>query len=112
MAKSFLLTADDIVIVDLATHLCHVVETRWVTISGLCRTTKKLQTRHAAALKFSRFASGVGKSFRMFDEGKRRRDRGQDVVVGLWQAKVPAEIQPLWVHWRSFHAQHQRRPGH
>jgi len=31
----------------------------------------------------------------MFDEGKRRRDRGQDVVVGALQAKVPAEIQPL-----------------
>jgi len=31
----------------------------------------------------------------MFDEGRRRRDRGQDVVVGALQPKVPADIQPL-----------------
>src|ERR1700747_3210656 len=43
---------------------------------------------------FLGYASGVGKSFRMFDEGRRRRDRGQDVVVGALQPKVPAEIQP------------------
>lgn len=44
---------------------------------------------------FLGYASGVGKSFRMFDEGRRRRERGQDVVVGALQPKVPAEIQPL-----------------
>jgi len=44
---------------------------------------------------FLGYASGVGKSFRMFDEGRRRRDRGQDVVVGALQSKVPADIQPL-----------------
>ncbi len=44
---------------------------------------------------FLGYASGVGKSFRMFDEGRRRRDRGQDVVVGALQTKVPADIQPL-----------------
>lgn len=44
---------------------------------------------------FLGYASGVGKSFRMFDEGRRRRDRGQDVVVGALQPRVPAEIQPL-----------------
>jgi two-component system sensor histidine kinase KdpD len=44
---------------------------------------------------FLGYASGVGKSFRMFDEGRRRRDRGQDVVVGALQPKVPAEIQAL-----------------
>src|SRR5258706_11253754 len=44
---------------------------------------------------FLGYASGVGKSFRMFDEGRRRRDRGQDVVVGALQPKVPVEIQPL-----------------
>jgi two-component system, OmpR family, sensor histidine kinase KdpD len=31
---------------------------------------------------FLGYASGVGKSFRMFDEARRRRDRGQDVVIG------------------------------
>src|SRR5258707_11188172 len=44
---------------------------------------------------FLGYASGVGKSFRMFDEGRRRRDRGQYVVVEAIQPKVPADIQPL-----------------
>jgi two-component system, OmpR family, sensor histidine kinase KdpD len=44
---------------------------------------------------FLGYASGVGKSFRMFDEGRRRRERGQDVVVGALQPKVPGEIQSL-----------------
>jgi two-component system sensor histidine kinase KdpD len=44
---------------------------------------------------FLGYASGVGKSFRMFDEGRRRRQRGQDVVVGALQPKVPAELLPL-----------------
>jgi two-component system, OmpR family, sensor histidine kinase KdpD len=43
---------------------------------------------------FLGYASGVGKSFRMFDEGRRRKERGQDVVVGAVQGKVPAEIEP------------------
>jgi two-component system, OmpR family, sensor histidine kinase KdpD len=44
---------------------------------------------------FLGYASGVGKSFRMFDEGRRRKERGQDVVVGALQPKVQAEIQPF-----------------
>jgi two-component system sensor histidine kinase KdpD len=44
---------------------------------------------------FLGYASGVGKSFRMFDEGRRRKERGQDVVVGAIQPKEPAEIAPL-----------------
>jgi two-component system, OmpR family, sensor histidine kinase KdpD len=44
---------------------------------------------------FLGYASGVGKSFRMFDEGRRRRERGQDVVVGALQPKIPPDIQPL-----------------
>jgi len=58
----------------------------------------KEKTSHSARgrLKvFLGYASGVGKSFRMFDEGRRRHDRGQDVVVGALQPKVPVEIQPL-----------------
>src|SRR6266498_983014 len=51
---------------------------------------------HRGRLKiFLGYASGVGKSFRMFDEGRRRRERGQDVVVGALQHDVPAEIKPL-----------------
>jgi two-component system, OmpR family, sensor histidine kinase KdpD len=44
---------------------------------------------------FLGYASGVGKSFRMFDEGRRRKERGQDVVVGALQPKLPTEVEPL-----------------
>src|SRR5258708_1810210 len=38
------------------------------------------------------YASGVGKSFRMLDEARRRRERGQDIVVGAIQPAVPPEV--------------------
>jgi two-component system, OmpR family, sensor histidine kinase KdpD len=38
------------------------------------------------------YASGVGKSFRMLDEARRRRERGQDVVVGAVQPRVPRPV--------------------
>jgi two-component system sensor histidine kinase KdpD len=44
---------------------------------------------------FLGYASGVGKSFRMLDEARRRRERGQDVVVGAMQPRVPPEVEPL-----------------
>ena len=44
---------------------------------------------------FLGYASGVGKSFRMFDEARRRKERGQDVVVGALQPQVPPEIAPI-----------------
>jgi two-component system sensor histidine kinase KdpD len=44
---------------------------------------------------FLGYASGVGKSFRMLDEGRRRSERGQDVVVGAIQPKTSPEIQAL-----------------
>ena len=44
---------------------------------------------------FLGYASGVGKSFRMLDEARRRRERGQDVVVGAIQPRVPPEIEAL-----------------
>jgi two-component system sensor histidine kinase KdpD len=42
---------------------------------------------------FLGYASGVGKSFKMIDEGRRRRERGQDVVIGSIQSALPAEVQ-------------------
>ena len=42
---------------------------------------------------FLGYASGVGKSFRMLDEGRRRHERGQDVVVGAIQPKLTADVQ-------------------
>jgi two-component system sensor histidine kinase KdpD len=44
---------------------------------------------------FLGYASGVGKSFRMLDEARRRRERGQDVVVGAIQPKVTPEVAAL-----------------
>jgi two-component system sensor histidine kinase KdpD len=44
---------------------------------------------------FLGYASRVGKSLRMFDEGRRRKERGQDVVVGALQSGVTPEIQEI-----------------
>lgn len=41
---------------------------------------------------FFGYASGVGKSYRMLDEGRRRQERGQDVVVGALQGTVAPEV--------------------
>lgn len=44
---------------------------------------------------FLGYASGVGKSFRMLDEARRRSERGQDVVVGAIQPGLPAEANAI-----------------
>src|ERR1700680_389521 len=44
---------------------------------------------------FLGYASGVGKSFRMLDEARRRRERGEDIVVGAIQPHVPPEVEPI-----------------
>jgi two-component system sensor histidine kinase KdpD len=44
---------------------------------------------------FLGYASGVGKSFRMLDEARRRRERGQDVVVGGIQPRMRPEEEAL-----------------
>jgi len=44
---------------------------------------------------FLGYASGVGKSYRMFDEARRRKERGQDVIVGALQPETPTEIHAL-----------------
>jgi two-component system, OmpR family, sensor histidine kinase KdpD len=61
---------------------------------------RECQAEEAAATKghlkiFLGYASGVGKSFRMLDEARRRKERGQDVVVGAIQPHVPAEVERL-----------------
>ncbi len=50
---------------------------------------------------FLGYASGVGKSFRMLDEGRRRHERGQDVVVGAIQPKTSHEIESRSQQTRS-----------
>lgn len=68
------------------------------------RTPEELLRQVEAEEKYARrgklkvflgYASGVGKSFTMFDEGRRRRERGQDVVVGAVQPKTSAELDDL-----------------
>ena len=44
---------------------------------------------------FLGYAGGVGKSFRMLDEGRRRKQRGEDVVVGAIQPTVSPEVDAL-----------------
>jgi len=44
---------------------------------------------------FLGYASRVGKSFRMFDEGRRRKGRGQDVVVASIQSKITPDFEQL-----------------
>jgi two-component system sensor histidine kinase KdpD len=42
---------------------------------------------------FLGYASGVGKSFRLFDEGRRRHERGEDVVVAAAQPGSTPEVE-------------------
>ena len=52
--------------------------------------------RWGANLKiFLGYAPGVGKSYRMLDEARRRHERGEDVVVGAVQGKQSEDIQAL-----------------
>lgn len=44
---------------------------------------------------FLGYAPRVGKSMRMFDEGRRRKKRGQDVVIGVIQSKGSDDIAGL-----------------
>jgi two-component system, OmpR family, sensor histidine kinase KdpD len=44
---------------------------------------------------FLGYASGVGKSFRMLDEGRRRAERGQDVAVGAIQLPATPDVEEL-----------------
>ncbi|MBN9663834.1 MAG: hypothetical protein J0H49_36885 [Acidobacteria bacterium] len=58
----------------------------------------ELEERHLRRGKlkiFLGYASGVGKSFRMLDEGRRRKERGQDVVVAAAQHAVSPDVEEL-----------------
>jgi two-component system sensor histidine kinase KdpD len=62
---------------------------------------REVQAEEAAATRAGHlkivlgYASGVGKTFRLLDEARRRRQRGQDVVVGAVQPEVPPDAEPL-----------------
>jgi two-component system, OmpR family, sensor histidine kinase KdpD len=44
---------------------------------------------------FLGYGAGVGKSFRLFDEGRRRRERGEDVVVAATQPEPSPDVAQL-----------------
>jgi two-component system sensor histidine kinase KdpD len=44
---------------------------------------------------FLGYASGVGKSIRMLDEGRRRKLRGQDVVIAATQPSASPDVQEI-----------------
>jgi two-component system sensor histidine kinase KdpD len=67
------------------------------------------RAEHRGQLKvFLGYASGVGKSFRLFDEGRRRRERGEDVVVAATQPDSAAEVADVI---RTFEIIPTRDPG-
>ena len=51
---------------------------------------------------FLGYASGVGKSFKMLDEGRRRFERGQDVIIGASQPNLSREVAQAMPLLRSF----------
>jgi len=52
--------------------------------------------RWGAKLKiFLGYSTGVGKSYRMLDEARRRHERGEDVVVGAVQDRQSDDVQVL-----------------
>jgi two-component system sensor histidine kinase KdpD len=62
----------------------------------LRRIEAEEQSERRGQLKiFLGYASGVGKSFRLFDEGRRRHERGQDVVIAALQTDSPADVQAI-----------------
>ena len=57
--------------------------------------TEEEHQSHGRLKVFLGYASGVGKSFRMLDEGRRRYERGQDVVVGAIQPRLSPDLQQV-----------------
>src|SRR5262245_56026843 len=62
-------------------------------LSEIQRAEERAKRGHLKV--FLGYASGVGKSAKMLDEGRRRRERGEDVIVGATQPKSTAEIDRL-----------------
>jgi len=56
---------------------------------------ERIATKKGYLKIFLGYASGVGKSFRMLDEARRRRERGQDVIVGATQPRASSEVECL-----------------
>ena len=68
------------------------------------------RAEHRGQLKiFLGYASGVGKSFKLFDEGRRRRERGEDVVVAAMQPDSTPEVAQVIRGARSHSARRMWR---
>ena len=62
----------------------------------LAQVQREERRKRRGQLKvFLGYAAGVGKSFQMLDEGRRRHERGEDVVVCATQPRYPSEIQAI-----------------
>jgi two-component system sensor histidine kinase KdpD len=53
------------------------------------------RSRRGRLKVFLGYSAGVGKSFQMLDEGRRRLQRGEDVVVCALQPAYPPEVQEI-----------------
>jgi two-component system sensor histidine kinase KdpD len=63
---------------------------------AILRRIEAAHQQQAGQLKiFLGYASGVGKSFKLFDEGRRRRNRGEDVVVAAVQPDPEPEVAAI-----------------
>jgi two-component system, OmpR family, sensor histidine kinase KdpD len=60
---------------------------------------------------FLGYAPRVGKSFRMFDEGRRRKQRGQDVVIGSLQGKVTPDLEAILANLEAIPPVRERHAG-
>ena len=61
---------------------------------GQVRAGQKYEARGSFKV-FLGYTSGVGKSARMLDEARRRKERGEDVLVGAVQPVISSEVQEL-----------------
>ena len=55
----------------------------------------ELAARRGQLKIFLGYASGVGKSFKLFDEGRRRHQRGEDIVVAAMQPDATHGLQDV-----------------
>ena len=62
----------------------------------LARVELEERQKHRGRLKvFLGYTAGVGKSFQMLDEGRRRSERGEDVVVCAMQPEYSPEVEAV-----------------
>jgi two-component system sensor histidine kinase KdpD len=59
---------------------------------------QELSQKRGRLKVFLGYASGVGKSLKMMDEARRRRTRGEDVIIASSQENLPVEVQSLLHH--------------